>query len=180
MIRRLVSIGLLFLMVAVIAGCQDLTSSERPQPKQYAGMDLVGDWLLYMRLETSISNLVKFIMHISEETCQTENECMIFGYLEEQGTAENKKVIFSGYSFPKSRIVRLSYTDRDATGNLYDAIVELDLHPTGIVANRAMVGYWVEFERAAPGPHWPDSILYDASGRGMMNLAGRAAALPIE
>ncbi len=176
-------IGVISMLAVVIAltGCSLFTqTSEEPPAIENKDMDLVGRWDYWARLETSITLINHWLMVIKEENCLREDVCQLSGYFEYEDIGRAERKPFSGYSYPKQKLVRLTYEDKNPSGQPLDVIVEFDLFPGNPAPHRAMVGYFIMFNRRAPGPAGNDSYILDIVHRGQATLAGRVSAWPID
>jgi hypothetical protein len=182
--RAMHFIVLITAALLVVTGCisrDSVSSPKSEQPEQpIKGMGLVGKWVLMMRWETSVIGGAKLTLTVTEENCQ-KHRCLLSGYLEfPPEFSYLKRRTFSGFSDSENSLIRIVYEDPTDRGEPRITIMEFDLYPGPPAPSRAMVGFFVTFDIHSPGPSGEDNYILRASGRGMLTVAGRVSAYPLD
>ena len=177
--RLLYTTSLIVVVLFAVTGCIGFSNVKSPEPEQpIKGMGLVGTWALMMRWETSVAGGYKATLVITEENCQ-KHRCLISGYVEPP-VSYLKRKYFSGFSDSENSLVRIVYDDYTDRGEPRITIIEFDLYPGNPAPNKSMVGFFVTFDMQSPGPGGEDDYILRTSGRGMLIMAGRVSAYPLD
>lgn len=172
-------ISTILLLAIVVGGCS-VVPSDNDMPATYAKSvrALEGEWELWMRLETSISSIIKGTLVVDKQDCFSAGRCEIGAKITISSNIEDTVYELRGYQYPDDDLVILKYDFINPFGDREESTLILDKFPGPPAPKCAMVGYYVTFANDAPGPPHGDSRILDTANRGQLSLAGRLTAVP--
>lgn len=179
-LNRFAAAAMIYILLATVGSCSLIPPNDNHTDSGSKEIrNLIGNWVIWMRLESSITSIIKGEFAVNVQECSLAYRCEIAARITIFSDIEDTIYELKGYHYPNDDYVVLKYDYITPFGDQQETTLIFDKFPGAPAPQCTLVGYFVTFSNDAPGSLHGDSMILQTSDRGQLSLAGRVTAVPM-